>query len=87
MDDNDQPAARRHAMAAREHVYGFNRATMWDRDHLPSETSDELADLADLVAALPQAFPQLSSARSSRCWPARCSAWTRWPTSRTRQWR
>ena len=62
MDDNDQLAAGGHATAAREHVYGFNRATMWDRDQIPSEISDELADFADLVAALPQAFSQLCSA-------------------------
>lgn len=61
MDDNDQLAAGGHAMAAREHVYGFNRATMSDRDQLPSETSDHLSKFADLAAALPQAFSQLSS--------------------------
>jgi hypothetical protein len=47
--------------AAREHVYGFNRATMWARDQIPAETTDQLAEFADLAAALPQAFSQLSS--------------------------
>lgn len=61
MDDNDQLEAGGHAAAAREHVYGFNRATMWERDQIPAETSDQLAEFADLAAALPQAFSQLSS--------------------------
>src|SRR3546814_10919291 len=61
VDDNDQLEAGGHATAAREHVYGFNRATMWERDQIPVETSDELAEFADLAAALPQAFSQLSS--------------------------
>lgn len=62
MDDNDQPlGAGGHAQAARENVYGFNRATMWEQDQIPSETSDQLAEFADLAAALPQAFSQLSS--------------------------
>lgn len=61
MDDNDQLEASAHATAARKHVYGFNRATMRDRDQIPSETSDQLAEFADLAAALPQSFSQLSS--------------------------
>src|SRR3546814_21200399 len=61
VDDNDQLEAGGHATAAREHVYGFNRATMWERDQIPVETSDELAEFAALAAALPQAFSQLSS--------------------------
>ncbi|HET7736375.1 MAG TPA: hypothetical protein VFK52_10395 [Nocardioidaceae bacterium] len=61
MDGNDQHEASGYAAAAREHVYGFNRATMWARDQMPSETSDQLAEFADLAAALPQAFSQLSS--------------------------
>lgn len=61
MDDNDQLAAGGHATAAREHVYGFNRATMWDRDQIPSATSEQLADFADLAAALPQTWSQLST--------------------------
>ncbi|GAB6986633.1 hypothetical protein [Nocardioides pyridinolyticus] len=61
MDDNNQLEAGGHATAAREHVYGFNRATMWERDQIPAETSDQLAEFADLTAALPQAFSQLSS--------------------------
>jgi hypothetical protein len=60
-DDTDDLQAWSHATAAREHVYGFNRATMWARDQMPSETSDQLAEFADLTAALPQAFSQLSS--------------------------
>lgn len=59
--DDDQLAAGGHAMAAREHVYGFNRATMWDRDLNPSEISEQLAEFADLAAALPQTFSHLSS--------------------------
>ncbi len=61
MDDDDQLGAGGHAQAARGHVYGFNRATMWEQDQIPSETSDQLAEFADLAAALPQAFSQLSS--------------------------
>ena len=61
MDDNDQLEASGHAAAAREHVYRFNCATMWQRDQTPAETSDQLAEFADLTAALPQAFSQLSS--------------------------
>lgn len=53
MDDNDQLEAGGHATAAREHVYGFNRATMWERDQIPAEASDQLAEFADLAAALP----------------------------------
>ncbi len=37
MDDNDQLEAGGHATAAREHVYGFNRATMWERDQNPAQ--------------------------------------------------
>lgn len=41
MDDNDQPlGAGGHAQAARVNVYGFNRATMWEQDQIPAETSD-----------------------------------------------
>jgi hypothetical protein len=61
VDDNDQLEAGGHATAAREHVCGFNRATMWEQDQIPSETSGHLAEFADLAAALPQAFSQLSS--------------------------
>jgi len=61
VEDDDQLEATGHAAAAREHVYGFNRATMWSRDQTPDETSDQLAEFADLAAALPQAFSQLSS--------------------------
>ena len=34
---------------------------MWERDQIPAETSDQLAEFADIAAALPQAFSQLSS--------------------------
>jgi hypothetical protein len=61
VDNNDELEARGHATAAREHVYGFNRATIWERDQIPAETADELVEFADLAAALPQAFAQLSS--------------------------
>lgn len=76
MDDNDQLEASGHATAARQHVYGFNRATMWARDQIPAETSDELAEFADLAAALPRRS-RSCRARSRRHWPTRCSAWTR----------
>lgn len=61
MDHNDQREASEHTAAAREHVYGFNRATMRQQDQTPAATSDQLADFADLTAALPQAVSQLSS--------------------------
>jgi hypothetical protein len=61
MDPSDDLEASGHATAAREHVYGFNRATMWARIQLPSDTSAQLAEFADLAAALPQACSQLSS--------------------------
>ncbi|WP_067429096.1 hypothetical protein [Nocardioides jensenii] len=62
MDNNDDCQATGHATAAREHVHSFNRATMWVRDQIPSETSDQLAEFADIAAVLPQAFSQLSRA-------------------------
>ena len=61
MNDNDQREASGHATAARENVHGYNRATLWAHDQIPAETSYELAEFADLAAALPQAFSQLSS--------------------------
>ena len=61
VDDNDRLEASGHATTAREHVYGFNRATMWEEDQIPAETSHQLAEFAELAAALPQAFSQLSS--------------------------
>jgi hypothetical protein len=61
MDDSDGREATGHASAAREHVFGFNRITRWERDRVPAETSDQLADLSDIAAALPQAFSQMSS--------------------------
>ena len=76
MDDNDELEATGHAKAAREHVYGFNRTTMWERDQIPAETSDQLAEFADIAAALPQAFSQLSSTLEQAL-ATRCSAWTR----------
>jgi len=59
--DGDGLGATAHATAAREHVFGFNRITMWERDRIPAETSDQLAEFADIAAALPQACSQLSS--------------------------
>jgi hypothetical protein len=59
--DSDKLRASGHATAARENVYGFNRCTMWARDQIPADTSEQLAEFADLTAALPQAFSQLSS--------------------------
>jgi len=61
VDNNDELGATGHAKTAREHVYSFNRITMWERDRIPAETSDQLAEFADIAAALPQAFSQLSS--------------------------
>lgn len=61
MDDGSGLEATAHANAAREHVFGFNRITMWERDRIPAETSDQLAEFADIAAALPQACSQLSS--------------------------
>jgi hypothetical protein len=61
MDDSDGLEATGRARAAREHVFGFNRITMWERDRVPAETSDQLAEFSDIAAALPQAFSQLSS--------------------------
>lgn len=61
MDDNDQLETSAHAAAAREHVRCFTRAGMWARDQIPAQTSEELAEFADVAAALPQAFSQLSS--------------------------
>lgn len=77
MDDNDQLEAGGHATAAREHVYGFNRATMWERDQIPAEASDQLAEFADLAAALPPRRSRSCPARLSRPSQTRCSAWMR----------
>jgi hypothetical protein len=61
VDDGGGLEATAHANAAREHVFDFNRITMWERDRIPAETSDQLAEFADIAAALPQACSQLSS--------------------------
>lgn len=61
MDESDKLGASGHAAAARENVYSFNRCTMWARNQIPADTSDQLAEFADLTAALTQAFSQLSS--------------------------
>jgi len=61
VDENNDLAATGHAKAAREHIYGLNRATMGERDQTPSETANQLADLAALAAALPQACSQLAT--------------------------
>ena len=61
MDDGDGIEATAHAHAAREHVFGFNRITMWERDRIPAETADQLAEFADIAAALPQVCSHLSS--------------------------
>jgi hypothetical protein len=61
VDDGGGLDATGHARTAREHVFGFNRITMWERDRIPAETSDQLAEFADIAAALPQACSQLSS--------------------------
>jgi hypothetical protein len=61
VDDGGGLETTAHANAAREHVFGFNRITMWERDRIPAKTSDQLAEFADIAAALPQACSQLSS--------------------------
>ena len=61
MDGGSELEATRHARAACDHIYGLNRATMWERNQTPAGTSTQLADLAALAAALPQAFSQLST--------------------------
>jgi len=61
VDDGGGLEATAHANAAREHVFGFNRITMWERDRIPAETSAQLAEFADIAAALPPACSQLSS--------------------------
>jgi hypothetical protein len=59
--DDNVIAATGHAAAAFEQIAEFNRTTMHTRDAHPSDISDQIAHLAALVAALPQAFSQLSS--------------------------
>lgn len=61
MNNSTKVEATGYAKAACDHIYGLNRATMWERDQMPSDTAEQLADLAALVAALPQAFSQLST--------------------------
>ena len=61
MDDSGDLEATGHAKAACEHIYGLNRATMWERDQIPADTAEQLADLAALIAALPQTFSHLST--------------------------
>lgn len=63
MDDKVELEATGHAKAACEHIYGLNRATIWERDQTPAEVADQLADLAALTAALPQAFSGSSQLR------------------------
>ena len=61
MEGSSELEATRHARSACEHIYGLNRATMWQRTQIPADTAEQLADLAALAAALPQAFSQLST--------------------------
>jgi len=61
VDGGSELEATGHAKAACDHIYGLNRATMWERDQTPADTSTQLADLAALAAALPQACSQLST--------------------------
>ncbi|MEZ0580159.1 hypothetical protein [Nocardioides sp. MH1] len=61
MDDNDQLEASGHATAARQNVYGFNRATMWERDQIPSETPTSWRSSPTSRPRSPQTFSQLSS--------------------------
>ena len=61
MNYSTELEATGYAKAACDHIYGLNRATMWEREQAPSETAEQLADLAALAAALPQAFSQLST--------------------------
>ena len=61
MDDSNELAATEHAGSACEHSYRFNRVTMQESGHAPAEMAEQLAHLAALVAALPEAFSQLST--------------------------
>lgn len=58
MNDFD---ATSHATAACEHIHGFNQNTRWAERQVPAQTADQLAQLAALTAALPQACAQLSA--------------------------
>lgn len=60
MTNSGQPEATTHTRAACEHLHGFNRTTLWGPDQVPAETASQLADLAALTAALPQALSQLA---------------------------
>jgi len=61
MNNSTKVEATGYAKAACDHIYGLNRATISERDQTPADTAEQLADLAALVAALPQAFSQLST--------------------------
>lgn len=61
MESSSELEATGHARSACAHLYHLNRATMWERDQIPADTAQQLADLAALAAALPQAFSQLST--------------------------
>jgi len=50
-----------HARAACEHIHGLNRAAMRVEHQLPAESAEQLAELAAVAAALPQACSQLSA--------------------------
>lgn len=58
--DDVQPEATRHAIAACEHIRSLNHATRSEPEQTPAQTAEQLANLATLVGALPQAFAQLS---------------------------
>lgn len=47
--------------AATEAVQQFCRMTLWERDQEPVDTADQLAELAALAAALPQALSQINT--------------------------
>lgn len=58
--DNGDLEATQHAEAACQHIHGFNRATLGERNQTPAQTAEQVAQLAAAAAALPQAFAQLS---------------------------
>lgn len=61
MTEEEELTATGQLRAAAEAVQQFCRLTMWERDQVPADTADQLAELSALAAALPQAFSQIST--------------------------
>lgn len=57
---NTARSAPRLAQEACDRLYEFNRLMIWQTEAVPSDIAESLAQLAALVAALPQAFNQLA---------------------------